>query len=492
MKNPDIQSLLSEMIARVGKRQTVGLSAKDLNLFSDDSELGTAVVLAHQRQEEILSRYPDWNRLSEVEIIREIGEGYVNFYATETVSPFVACHAEGPWLVTLHGAVLFDCGGYGMLGLGHNPHTVLHVLEKKQVMANVMTPNVAQKDFWNLFRSHVGHTRRDGCPYPRVLCMNSGSEAVGVALRISDARAKRLLDERDGFQNRTVVLAGQKGGFHGRSYRPALASDSSRKGYERYLHSFRNREPLLTVEPNDIAGLRKLYSDAESSGQFIECFLLEPVMGEGSPGTAVSPEFYSAVRELTKAHGSLLIVDSVQAGIRGYGVLSIVDYPGFQSLEAPDLETYSKALSGGQYPFSAVAMTQSVADEYKFGLYGNTMTTNPRGLEVACSVLATLGEALRRNVVDRGEELSAALQVLVAAFPNLVERVSGTGLLVALHLKEDVPVVGIDGVEQKLRKLGINVIHGGKNALRYTPPFNISSKQVQLIVAKTKECLEKL
>lgn len=55
---------------------------------------------------------------------------------------------------------------------------------------------------------------------------------------------------------------------------------------------------------------------------------VEPVMGEGDPGRALPPAFYAAARELTKAHGTVLMVDSIQAGLRAHGVLSIVDYPG--------------------------------------------------------------------------------------------------------------------------------------------------------------------
>ena len=33
--------------------------------------------------------------------------------------------ALGPWIVTSHGAVLHDSGGYGMLGLGHAPDAVV-------------------------------------------------------------------------------------------------------------------------------------------------------------------------------------------------------------------------------------------------------------------------------------------------------------------------------------------------------------------------------
>ncbi len=42
-----------------------------------------------------------------------------------------------------------------------------------------------------------------------------------------------------------------------------------------------------------------------------------------------------------------MIADSVQAGFRGNGYLSIVDYPGFETLEAPDMETWSKAIFSG-------------------------------------------------------------------------------------------------------------------------------------------------
>jgi hypothetical protein len=46
-------------------------------------------------------------------------DGFVNFYADDAVTPYVALAARGPWVVTLKGAVLYDAGGYGMLGFGH-------------------------------------------------------------------------------------------------------------------------------------------------------------------------------------------------------------------------------------------------------------------------------------------------------------------------------------------------------------------------------------
>src|SRR5690606_31988058 len=154
---------------------------------------------------------------------------------------------------------------------------------------------------------------------------------------------------------------------------------------------------LIAIAPYDVEALRRAFAEAEASGWFIEAVFLEPVMGEGDPGRALPRAFYDAARELTTAHGSLLLVDSIQAGLRAHGVLSIVDYPGFEGIDAPDLETYSKALNAGQYPLSVLAATAHAAGLYRTGVYGNTMTTNPRALDVACVVLETLPAAARKH-----------------------------------------------------------------------------------------------
>ena len=59
-----------------------------------------------------------------------------------------------------------------------------------------------------------------------------------------------------------------------------------------------------------------MFARADSEGFFIESFSIEPVQGEGNPGQCVDRDFYDVARELTKEHGSMLIVDSIQAGIR--------------------------------------------------------------------------------------------------------------------------------------------------------------------------------
>jgi acetylornithine/succinyldiaminopimelate/putrescine aminotransferase len=203
----------------------------------------------------------------------------------------------------------------------------------------------------------------------------------------------------------------------------------------------------------------------------------------------VTPAFYAAARELTAAHGSLFLVDSIQAGLRAHGVLSIVDYPGFEKLAPPDMETYSKALNAGQYPLSVLAVTERAAALYKRGIYGNTMTTNPRAMDVACAVLGLLTPAVRENIVARGKEFIEKLDALKAELPGYITKVQGTGLLFSCELSADFKCYGANSTEEYLREQGYGVIHGGTNSLRFTPHFNITGAEVDLVVAGVRHAL---
>lgn len=472
-----------------GKARTSGLDDATLARFgASHPQLAEAVDAAAAEYAAIKAEFPDLLELDENEQVEKIQAGFVNFYSADTVNPYVALAARGPWIVTLKGAVLHDSGGYGMLGLGHTPQAVLDAMAKPQVMANIMTPNIAQLKFDRAMRKEIGQTI-GGCPYAHFMCLNSGSESVSLASRIVDTNAKTLTDSGARHAGKTIKRVVVKGAFHGRTERPALYSDSSRKNYVQHLASFRGEDSVITVPPYDVDALRKVFADAEANGWFIEAMFLEPVMGEGDPGRSVPRAFYDAAREITTAHCALLLVDSIQAGLRATGYLSIVDYPGFEGIDAPDLETYSKALNAGQYPLSVVAVTEHAGAIYKRGLYGNTMTANPRALDVACTVLAQLTPELRANIRDRGAEAVAKLEALKGELDGLITKVQGTGLLFSCELAPGFKGYGTGSTEEWMREQGIGVIHGGENSLRFTPHFGFDGDELDLLVSMVERAL---
>ena len=483
--------ILKPLRSHAGQVRTAGLDdATVLSLAGRFPELVAAAHAAAEQYAAIRGEFAELLDLDEQAQIEAVQAGFVNFYSEDAVNPYVALAARGPWVVTLKGAVVHDSGGYGMIGFGHTPQPVLDAMARPQVMANVMTPSLSQLRAVRALRNEIGHSI-GGCPYARFLCLNSGSESVSLAGRIADVNTKVHTDAGGRHAGKRVKRIAVKGAFHGRTELPALYSDSSRKTYLQHLASYKHHtEQLITIEPYSIEGLKQAFADAEANGWYFEAMFLEPVMGEGDPGRAVPPEFYAAARELTKAHGTLLLVDSIQAGIRTHGVLSIVDYPGFEGLEAPDMETYSKALNGGQYPMSVLAVNERAAGLYRKGVYGNTMTANPRALDIASTVLGLLTPELRQNIRARGQEFLDKINALKDELGGgLITKVQGTGLLFSCELDPSYKCFGTGSTEEFMRERGIGVIHGGTNSLRFTPHFAVTSDEVDLVVAHIRHAL---
>jgi len=140
--------LLQEMRDFGGAALTTGL-ADDvvLDFLGEQRRLRVAVGRAYTRFVELQQSHADYLALDEADQIAKAHAGVTNFYAEDTVNPYVPASAAGPWIVTLKGAVIYDCGGYGMLGLGHAPEAALAAMNQPHVMANVMTASVNQVDF---------------------------------------------------------------------------------------------------------------------------------------------------------------------------------------------------------------------------------------------------------------------------------------------------------------------------------------------------------
>lgn len=483
---------LKTLRTKSSKNLTLGLPDHVVEKFLQiDPRLCSAIEQALQNISAITDEFPDLVTRAESEQIETVQSGFVNFYAEDAVNPYIALAAKGPWVITTCGAVVHDSGGYGMLGFGHSPSHVIEAMSENHVMANIMTPNFSQLRIMKRLNKEIGHTGA-GNPYKKIICMNSGSEAVTVAARFSDINVLNLTSPGERHEGKSVKVLAFKGGFHGRTDRPAQFSDSSLPKYKKHLASFKNLDNLVTIEPNNLEQLNAAFENADRDGVFFEAFFMEPVMGEGNPGAPLDPEFYKQARLLTKKAGTLLVIDSIQAGLRAHGCLSLLDYPGFEGIDPPDMETFSKAMNGGQYPLSVLAMTQSTASLYVRGVYGNTMTANPRAIEVACTVLDNIDDAFRRNVRERGVEFLEKLNKLKSKYPEIITKVQGTGLLFSAEISSDYfDVVGPNGLELYLRRHGLGVIHGGVNALRFTPVFDITTEQVDMMMdALEKAILE--
>jgi acetylornithine/succinyldiaminopimelate/putrescine aminotransferase len=84
----------------------------------------------------------------------------------------------------------------------------------------------------------------------------------------------------------------------------------------------------------------------------------------------------------------------------------------------------------------------------------------------------------------------AGLEALKAELGGLITKVQGTGLLFSCELAPEFKCSGAGSIEEYMREHGINVIHGGVNSLRFTPHFNMTEAETDLLVAHVRAALK--
>ena len=175
----DALSMLHDIRSSTGEMDTWGLPDDVIRSFCEtDEKLTIAIAEGHSNHMKIKeSSDSSMLMLEESILVDKLQDDIVNFYAPATVNPYVALSGKGPWIITSHGAVVHDNGGYGMLGAGHGPDSVISAMSENWVMANVMTPSFSHKRLSDALKAELGHTR-GSCPFDKFICMNSGSESV--------------------------------------------------------------------------------------------------------------------------------------------------------------------------------------------------------------------------------------------------------------------------------------------------------------------------
>lgn len=444
----------------------MNLNSKLLKVFHADNNLKYL-----KQKGNLFKHHSNTSAKTEHQNANKLQNSILNFYNKNNISPYVPVAAKGPWILSSEGKIIYDAGGYGMLGYGHSPDWALDILRKEHVMANVMTPSYEQLAITEKLKEKIGNP----CPYEKFAFLNSGSEAMELAGRIIDTIGKKNNPAK---RSKCIVL---KDSFHGRTSHASLFSDSCSSVYKKTLKSFAHHNMVEKVEINNVSELKNKISGILNEGFVLDAIIMEPVMGEGRPGIPLNPEFYKLARQETMKLDSVLLIDSVQAGIRTNGCLSIVDYPSLKGCNAPDMEIFSKAINSGMYPLSVLALKEKISEEYEVGTYGNTMCANPKALDIGYETLNRLDTQVSKNIVMQGNNFANMLNHLKEMYPDVIEDVTGTGLLVAAHINKKFEVVGENGLEINCRRRGLNVIHGGKNALRFTPHFFIHENEIDLI-----------
>ncbi|MFF2502767.1 aminotransferase [Streptomyces sp. NPDC058067] len=331
-------------------------------------------------------------------------------------------------------------------------------------------------------------------PLDTVFLVNSGSEAVDLAIRLAI-----------GATGRHDVVALREA-YHGWTY----ASDAVSTSLQDNPNALATRPAWVhTVDsPNSYRGRWRgpdagnyapeavqIIDDLAASGRPAGAFLSEPYYGNAG-GVALPDGYLEQVYAAVRRHGGLAIADEIQVG---YGRLGNWFWGFEQQQVIPDIVCVAKAMGNG-HPLGAVITTRAIADRYRdqgyfFSSTGGSPVSSTAGLTV---LDALRDEDLQGNAVRTGARLKGALQAL-AAHHSLIGAVHGSGLYLGLELVRD-PITLEPATEEtaelcdRMLDLGVIVQPTGDhlNILKIKPPLCVDLTAVDYFTHTLDRALTEL
>ena len=367
---------------------------------------------------------------------------------TYSRAPLHFVKGEGTWLIEADGRRFLDLGaGIAVNALGHAHPALVHALtdqaQKLWHVSNLYEIPQQQALADKLVASSFADT---------VFFTNSGTESCELAVKM----ARKYWYEK-GHPEKTTILTFD-GSFHGRSSAGIAAAGSEKmtKGFAPLLPGFKH------VGWGDHDALHAAIDDT------VGAILIEPVQGEG--GIRPLPDqCLKGLRALCDEKGILLILDEVQCGVSRTGRLFAHEWAGV----TPDIMMVAKGIGGG-FPLGAVLATEEAASGMTAGTHGSTYGGNPLACAVGCAVMDIVSTPEFIETVNaRAGFLRQKLEGLVAAHPDVFERVRGVGLMLGLKCK----VAPVELVKAGYG-CGVITVPAADNVVRLLPPLNISEDEI--------------
>ena len=384
--------------------------------------------------------------------------------------PLVIDHASGSTVEDVDGNVFLDCAaGIAVNSTGHShPEVVKAVADQAGRFLHM-----SGTDFYYELQVRLAEEIAAIVPIEggvKSFFGNSGTEAAEAAIKLARFATGR--------PNILAFL----GGFHGRTL-GALAVTASkpvqRRGFGPLMAGVYHapyadcyRCPV-GMKPETCAAECLDYIDHQLfvhllSPDEVAAIVVEPIQGEG--GYIVAPDqFLQRLRELTRAHGILLVVDEVQSGMGRTGKMFAIEHAGVE----PDVVAIAKGVASGM----PLGVTAARADLMTWppGAHASTFGGNPVSCAAALVTIKLLKDRLIANAADVGAHLIAGLKALTEKHP-LIGDVRGRGLMVGVELvrdrdtKERAPDERNAVVTAAFRR-GLLILGAGKSSIRFSPPL---------------------
>ncbi|MBO5113978.1 MAG: putrescine aminotransferase [Lachnospiraceae bacterium] len=375
---------------------------------------------------------------------------------------------EGAYCYGLNGEKFIDClGGFGIYTCGHRNPEILDV-----VKAQLDHQALHSQELLDPLRGYLAKAMANITPGDLKYCFftNGGAEAVEMALKLA----------RIATGGRYYIST--VGAFHGKSMG---AISMGGKGTYRVPYAPMVQQ-VQHVEYGNAEDMRKAIRNLQAVGEKVAAVILEPIQGEA--GVIIPPKGYlKEVREICDEYGVALIFDEIQTGMGRTGTMWRCEAEDV----TPDIMTYGKAFGGGIMPITGIICkpkmwTQQLIDN-PWLLGSPTFGGNP----LACAAaIATIKYMLENDIpgvcAKKGEILKAGLEKVAAKYPQVIEEVRGTGLMLAIEFHTcDIGYETSKGLfARKVMTAGTLV---NAKTIRFEPTAVISEQDIKDVIERLDE-----
>ena len=369
-------------------------------------------------------------------------------------------------------------------GVGHSHPTVTRAVRRQWELLNTNSrfnyASIAE------FSARLAALLPD--PLDTVFLVNSGSEAVDLALRLAQSFTAR--------QDVFCIAEGYHGWTMASDAVSTSVADNPQALTTRpsWVHPLAAPNPLRGRHRGPDAGPHYIADAiaAIGAGPAPAAFLCEAFYGNAG-GIPLPEGYLTAVYAAVRDRGGLCIADEVQVG---YGRLGSSFWGFQQQAVVPDVVTVAKAMGNG-HPLGAVITRRDVAEAFaRNGYFFSSAGGSPVSCAVGMAVLDVLeGERLQDNAARIGAHLRRRFERLAEEVP-MIGAVHGLGLYMGVELVRDRETFEpatreTAAICERLLQLGVVLQPTGDrlNVLKIKPPLCMTLESADFFVDRVAEVL---